>query len=73
MRCHICGATLEALVTDLPFKLSQRAIVVIRDLPVLQCGSCREYLLQDGVMIRVEEILGEMGEEAELEVVKFAA
>ncbi|MBI4546079.1 MAG: YgiT-type zinc finger protein [Gemmatimonadetes bacterium] len=73
MRCHVCGETLEPVVTDLPFKLSQRSIVVIRDLPVLQCRSCPEYLLEDSVMNRVEEILEAMDEETELEVVKFAA
>lgn len=73
MRCHVCGETLEPLVIDLPFKLSQHAIVVIRDLPVLQCTRCREYLLEDRVMTRVEEILERTAEGAELEVIKFAA
>jgi YgiT-type zinc finger domain-containing protein len=73
MKCHVCGGVLEPVITDLPFKLSHRAIVVIRDLPVLQCGACRDYLLEDPVMSRVDEILAGIAEGAELEVVRFAA
>jgi YgiT-type zinc finger domain-containing protein len=73
MKCYNCGATLEPVTTDLPFKLSKRAIVVIRDLPVLQCGACQEYLLEDPVMSRVDDILAGINEGAELEVVRFAA
>lgn len=73
MKCHICGGILEPIATDLPFKLSRRAIVVIRDLPVLQCAACHEYLLEDVVMSRVDHILAGIAEGAELEVVRFAA
>jgi YgiT-type zinc finger domain-containing protein len=73
MRCHTCGGALEPVTTDLPFKLNQRAIVVIRDLPVLQCGACHDYLLEDPVMARVDQILDGITEGAELEVVRFAA
>ena len=31
---------MEPQVTDLPFKLSNRAIVIVRDLPVLMCAYC---------------------------------
>ena len=73
MRCHTCGGVLEPVTTDLPFKPNQRAIVVIRDLPVLQCGACHDYLLEDPVMSRVDQILDGITEGAELEVVRFAA
>lgn len=73
MKCHNCGATLELVTTDLPFKLGKHAIVVIRDLPVLQCATCQEYLIEDAVMSRVDEILADVAEGAELEVVRFAA
>ncbi|CAN5727988.1 hypothetical protein BH23GEM9_BH23GEM9_32540 [soil metagenome] len=73
MKCHACGGVLARVTTDLPFKLSQHAIVVIRDLPVLQCEACHEYLLEDPVMSRVDEILAGIAEGAELEVVRFAA
>jgi YgiT-type zinc finger domain-containing protein len=73
MKCHTCGGKLEPVTTDLPFKLSQRAIVVIRDLPVLQCEACHEYVLEDPVMSRIDQILAGIAEGAELEVVRFAA
>ncbi len=73
MKCHSCGAILERVTTDLPFKLSKHTIVVIGDLPVLQCEACHEYLLEDPVMSRVDAILDGIAEGAELEVVRFAA
>ena len=73
MRCHVCGAVMKPLVTSLPFKVSETTIVILRDLPVLQCGQCREYLLEDAVMSRVEEILDHVDVAAELEIVRYAA
>jgi predicted nucleic acid-binding Zn ribbon protein len=61
MKCHVCGSTMQAVITDL------------KDLPVVQCASCSEYLLDDPVMERVEEILAKVDAAAELEVVRFAA
>ena len=59
--------------TDLPFKVSDRTIVILKDLPVLQCGNCGEYLIEDPIMERVEGILERVNSESELEVVRFAA
>ena len=73
MRCHLCGAEMHPLVTDLPFKVTEVTTVVLKDLPVLQCENCREYLIEDAVMERVEAMLGQVGEETELEVLRFAA
>ena len=57
MKCRVCGGTLQPIVTDLPFELADRAIVVVQDLPVLQCESCSEYVLADLTFARVEELL----------------
>jgi YgiT-type zinc finger domain-containing protein len=57
MNCHICGAEIKPVVTDLPFKLSDKRIVIIKDLPVLQCTNCREYLIEAPVMLRVDDLL----------------
>lgn len=73
MNCHVCGAAIEPIITDLPFKLRARTIVIIKDLPVLQCTNCREYLIEAPIMKRVDVILGNVSETAELEVVRFAA
>lgn len=73
MKCHVCGGTLQRGVTDLPFKVSQGTIVVIKGLPVLQCDNCTEYSLEDAVMVQVDRILERADEAAELEVVRYAA
>jgi YgiT-type zinc finger domain-containing protein len=73
MKCHVCGATLQPIVTDLPFKLAERAIVIVKDLPVLQCEGCSEYLLEDATLARVDELLAHADSSAELEIIHFAA
>lgn len=73
MMCHVCGAKMTPQVTDLPFKLNETSIVILKDLPVLQCEGCNEYLLEDSVMERVEEILRQVNSRAELEIIRFAA
>ena len=73
MKCHVCGAGLKPLITDLPFKVSERTIVILKGLPVLQCDNCNEYLIDDSVMSRVEEILQHVDTAAELEIIHFAA
>ena len=47
MQCTVCGARMSSTATDLPFKLSEERIVILKQLPVLQCTSCREYLIED--------------------------
>jgi YgiT-type zinc finger domain-containing protein len=64
---------MKSIVTNLPFKLDETTIVVLKDLPVLQCNNCSEYLLDDPVMKRVDEIFEKVDTSAELEVIKYAA
>jgi len=73
MKCHICGNEMTKVVADLPFKISNSTIVIIKGLPVYQCGKCPEYLLKDEVMESVDKILAKVNGSAELEIVKFAA
>lgn len=71
--CHVCGSDMECTTTDLPFKIRSTTIVIVKNLPVLQCCGCREYLLDDAVMERIEHILGMVDESAELEILRYAA
>jgi len=64
---------MSSKTTDLPFKIGDRAIVIVKDLPVLQCESCREYLIEDAVMKRVDALLSSADRSIELEVVRYAA
>ncbi len=73
MKCTVCGADLRATTTDLPFKVRETGIVILKSLPVLQCGNCPEYLLEDAVLARVDEILAGLDSVAELEVIPYAA
>lgn len=73
MKCRICGSELRAIQTNLPFKISERTIVIVKDLPVLQCERCSEYSMDDPTFARVEEMLARVDKDAELEIVPFAA
>lgn len=73
MKCTVCGTELEATKTDLPFKVRETGIVILKNLPVLQCRNCPEYLLEDSVLGRVDEILAGSGSQAELEIIRYAA
>ena len=73
MKCHVCGSNMKSMVTNLPFKINETTIVILKDLPVLQCNNCNEYLLDDPVMNRVDEILDKVDTAAELEVIRYAA
>jgi len=73
LKCHVCGSTLVPVITDLPFKLSESAIVIVKALPVLQCEGCSEYALEDSVLERVDAILERVDPTAELEIIRYAA
>ena len=73
MRCEVCGAELAAITTDLPFKVRESGIVVLKELPVLQCTNCPQYLLEDSVLARIDQILGCVDGGIELEIIRYAA
>ena len=73
MKCNVCGARMGSMTTDLPFKLADQRIVIIKQLPILQCRSCREYLIEDAVMQRIDVLLMHADSSAELEVLRYAA
>jgi YgiT-type zinc finger domain-containing protein len=73
MKCRVCGSGLQTIRTDLPFKVRDKSIVIFKELPVLQCQNCAEYLIEDPVMGRIEELLSTVDTAAELEIIQFAA
>jgi YgiT-type zinc finger domain-containing protein len=73
MKCRVCASHLQPMRTDLPFKISERTIVIVKDLPVFQCERCSEYSMDDATFARVEEMLARADQNAELEIVAFAA
>jgi len=72
MNCNKCGDKLERIITDLPFKIENGSIIIIKELPVLQCLNCSEYLIEDSVMEKVDEILGHTDKTAEVEILSYA-
>ena len=73
MKCRVCESHMRPVVTNLPFKVNEVTIIILKDLPAFQCERCSEYLLEDAVMNRVDELLGGVDSAAELEVIKYAA
>ena len=73
MKCRVCGSRLRATTTDLPFKVGEQTVVILKNLPVAQCGGCREYLITDPVFARVEKLLAGVNTSVELEIIQFAA
>ncbi len=73
MTCHICGGVLQARRTTLPFKVDDDRIVIIKDLPVLQCDNCSEYVIEDAVMEKVDTILSGVDTTVELETLSYVA
>ena len=69
MRCRVCAGQLESRITDLPFKIGDFSIVILRSLPVLQCRQCGEKT----TMARVDQLLADVDASAELEVIRYAA
>lgn len=53
--------------------MRETTIVILKELPVLQCTGCSEYLLEDPVMQRVDELVGLANDRAELEIIRYAA
>ncbi len=64
---------MNSVISDLPFKTTESSIVILKSLPVLQCENCPEYLIEDAVLSRIDEILVGISGEAELEVIRYAA
>jgi YgiT-type zinc finger domain-containing protein len=73
LKCRVCGGKLQPTITDLPFKITERTIVIVKQLPVTQCERCSEYSIEDSVFERVEQLLSTANTSAELEIIPFAA
>ncbi len=73
MKCTVCGAKMRSMRSDLPFKTTEQTIVILKSLPVLQCENCAQYLIEDAVLGRVDQILASVDGAAELEIIRYAA
>lgn len=73
MKCYVCGGLMESVATDLPFKLDDRRILIVKGLPVEQCSSCGEHLISDAVMHVLDQLIEDTNEAVELEIRRYAA
>jgi YgiT-type zinc finger domain-containing protein len=73
MRCRVCGGNQHSVRTDLPFKVADSTIVILKDTPAHQCANCSECSLDDVVMERIDRLLAAVDHSAELEIIRFAA
>ena len=73
MKCRVCGSELQSTRTALPFKVTERTIVIVKSLPIAECRRCSEYLIEDPVFAKVEELLAKVDTSVELEIIAFAA
>jgi len=73
MKCRICAGVMQAKRTDLPFKIGENTIVIVKELPVILCPQCGEYVISDPVMDRIEGLLASVDKSTELEIVRYAA
>ena len=65
---------MEPQEIDIPFKLTARTLVIVRDLPVLQCVQCAEHVIEDPIMKKVDALLEKkVVPRLELEIVGFSA
>ena len=73
MKCRVCGGQQQRTITDLPFKTGEHTIVILKNIPVLQCERCAEYAFDDPTFARVEMLLARVESGTELEIISFAA
>lgn len=73
MKCTSCGAPMRLTKSDLPFKTAEQTVVILKSLPVFQCENCAQYVIEDAVLGRVDEILATVDGAAELEIIRYAA
>jgi len=57
--------------SDFPFKIGKKSILIIKDLPVIECPNCKEYVFEDPVMEKVDNLIRGFDEKTELEIVAF--
>ncbi|MEA3416323.1 MAG: YgiT-type zinc finger domain-containing protein [Thermodesulfobacteriota bacterium] len=73
MKWHVCGSIISSMITDLPFKLTEASIAILKGVSVLQCDRCREYFQYDPVLECVEKSLEKADVAVEIEVLRYAA
>jgi len=72
MKCRSCAGLLEPRVTDLPFKIGDNSLAILRSLPVLECRECGCTELEPATKARVDRILAEVDESAGVAIIRYS-
>jgi len=72
MKCHVCGNSVTRVVSDLPFRVNRSVMIILRDLPLMECSECGAYALEAMVMERVHEIVEKLRSPSHLDAVLYA-
>ena len=73
MECHVCGTSMTGVVSELPFRVNRSVMIILRDLPILECTECGAYAFEEKVMERVHEIVERLQAPSHLEAILYAA
>jgi hypothetical protein len=73
INCYACGGKYNAGITSLPSQVDDNSMAIIKTLPVPPCDTCREYLLADALMEKIDGIIGSLNNHAESEILSCAA
>ena len=73
MKCHVCGTPMKRVVSDLPFRVNRSVMIILRDLPLMQCSECGAYAFEESVMERVHEIVQKLHSPSHLDAVLYPA
>jgi YgiT-type zinc finger domain-containing protein len=73
MKCHVCETPMTRVVGDLPFRVTRSVVIILRDLPLMECSECSAYAFEERVMERVHEIVQRLRSPSHLDTVLYAA
>ncbi len=57
MLCPLCKGNMEKSVANLPYRLSERNLVVLVNVPALVCEQCGDEYIEIDVVRNVEKVL----------------
>lgn len=57
MLCPLCKGHMEKSVANLPYRLSEKKLVVLVDVPALVCEQCGDEYIEIDVVRNVEKVL----------------
>jgi hypothetical protein len=73
MKCHVCGTSMTRVVSELPFRVNRSVMIILRDLPLMECTEYGAYAFEQKVMERVHEIVERLDSPSHLDAVLYAA